>query len=123
MIANPDSDSDVVKKAQNVLAKVHKVLADGHTELSLDEILIRANISPDEYTEALEVSSKGSVVVLKRQPNEININNYNGSVMLAWQANTDIQLCTECVCLYHVCSFIYHENRQSHGCIAKTCSL
>ena len=80
MIASPDSDSDVVKKAQNVLAKVHKVLADGHTELSLDEILIRANISPDEYTEALEVSSKGSVVVLKRQPNEININNYNGSV-------------------------------------------
>ena len=36
------------------------------------------------------VSSKENVVVLKRQPNECNINN-NGPVMLAWQANTDVQ--------------------------------
>ena len=34
---------------------------------------------------------------------------------LAWQANTDIQ----CICLCHVCSFIYHENRQSHGVLLK----
>ena len=112
LIASPDSDSDVVKKAQNVLAKVHKVLADGHTELSLDEILIRANISPDEYTEALEVSSKGSVVVLKRQPNEININNYNGSVMLAWQANTDIQYVLNAyACIMYVASYIMKTDR------------
>ena len=30
-------------------------------------------------------------MILKRKPNECNINNYNASVMLAWQANMDIQ--------------------------------
>ena len=33
----------------------------------------------------------GTVVLLERKPNEQNINNYNASVMLAWQANMDIQ--------------------------------
>ena len=74
--------------AQSVLAKVDKVLANGNTELSLDEVLVKADINLSEYTKALEVSSKGSV---KRQPNESNVNDYNGSVTVAWQANTDIQ--------------------------------
>ena len=68
LIAEPQSDPDVVKQAQTVLAKVHKVIADGHTHKSLDEILVQANVTLDEYTEALEVSNKGSVVLLKRKP-------------------------------------------------------
>ena len=113
LIATPDPDSSVVKSAQSVLAKVHKVLADGHTDLSLNEILIRAKVSPNEYTEALEVSSKGSVVVLKRQPNEINIKNYNGPVTLAWQANTDIQyvLINAYACIMYVASYIMKTDR------------
>ena len=112
LIATPDPDSSVVKSAQSVLAKVHKVLADGHTDLSLNEILIRAKVSPNEYTEALEVSSKGSVVVLKRQPNEININNYNGPVTLAWQANTDIQYVLNAyACIMYVASYIIKTDR------------
>ena len=83
LIAQPESDPDVVKQAQTVLAKVHKVLADGHTDKSLD--------THNEYTEALEMSNKGSVVVLKREPSECFVNNYNGPVMLAWQANMDLQ--------------------------------
>ena len=74
MIAAPESDTDVVKSAQTTLTKVHKVLADGTTDLSLDDVLVKADISPSEYTQALEVSTKGSVVVLKREPNECNIN-------------------------------------------------
>ena len=105
MIAAPESDSYVVKNAQSVLAQVHKVLADGSTELSLDEVLVKADVSLNEYTKALEVSSKGSVVVLKRQPNECNVNNYNAPVTLAWQANTDIQYVLNAyACLMYVAS-------------------
>ena len=74
LIATPESDTDVVKNAQATLTKVHKVLADGNTDWSLDDLLVKADISPSEYTKALEVSTKGSVVVLKREPNECNIN-------------------------------------------------
>ena len=50
VIAMPISDPDDIKNAKSVLAKVHEVLAEGHTELSLDEILIRAKVSHNEYT-------------------------------------------------------------------------
>ena len=56
LIAAPETDADVVKNAQSVLAKVHKVLADGNSELSLDEILVKADISLDEYTKALAMA-------------------------------------------------------------------
>ena len=107
-----DPDSDVVKNAHSALAKVHKVLADGHTNLSLNEILVKAKVTPNEYTEAFEVSSNGSVVVLKRTPNEININNYNDPVTLAWQANTDIQyVLNGYACIMCVASYIMKTDR------------
>ena len=65
----------MVKQAQTVLAKVHKVIVDGHTDKSLDEILVLASVTLDEYTEALEVSNKGNVVLLKREPSECLVNN------------------------------------------------
>ena len=53
-----------------------------------------------DYTQALEVSSKGNVVVLK-------VNNYNPSVMLAWQANMDIQFVLNAyACVMYVASYI-----------------
>ena len=86
LIAEPQSDPDVLKQAQTVLAKVHKVIGDGHTDKSLGEILIHASVTLDDYNEALEVSNKGSIVLLKREPSECMVNNYNGPVILAWQA-------------------------------------
>ena len=97
---------------KKTLAKVHQVLADGYTDLSLDEVLIKAQISHNKYTEALEVSNKGSVVVLKREPNECNINNYNAPVMLAWQANLDIQYVLNAyACITYVASYIMKTDR------------
>ena len=67
------------------------MLACGHADLGLDDLLVKAEVSPDDYMEASEVSSAGNVVVLKREPCECYINDYNGPVMLAWQANMDLQ--------------------------------
>ena len=57
----------------------------------MNEMLAKADITLDQYVSALQVSTRVSVVILNRKPNECNINNYNASVMLVWQANTDIQ--------------------------------
>ena len=112
MIATPETDADVVKSAQTTLAKVHKVLADGNTELNLDEVLVKADISFDECAKALQVSTKGSVVVLKRQPNECNMNKYNAPVTLAWQANTDIQYVLNAyACVMYVASYIMKTDK------------
>ena len=66
------------------MTKVYEVLACNHADLSLDHLLVKAKLSLDDYMKALEVSSTGNVVVLKHEPYECYINNYNGPVMLAW---------------------------------------
>ena len=65
--------------------------------------------------EALEVSDKESVVLLKREPSECMANNYNGSVMLAWQANMDLQYVLNAYAyITYVASYI--TKTESHGC-------
>ena len=61
--------------------------------------------------EALEVSGKGNVV-LKREPSECYINNYNGPVMLAWQANVYLQYVLNAyACVMYVASYIMKTDR------------
>lgn len=67
-----------------MLAKVHRVLLDGPTDLSLDELLVMADVEHDEYNKAPQTSNRGTVVILKHEPSECCVNNYNASVMLAW---------------------------------------
>ena len=75
--------------------------------MSLDDLLDKAEVSESEYIQALEVSSEGNVVVLRREPNECAVNNYNPSVMLAWQANMDIQFVLNAyACVMYVASYI-----------------
>ena len=112
LIAAPDSDSSVIANAQIILAKVRKVLADGHTNLSLDEVLTKATIGSHEYMKALEIFSKGNVVILKREPHECSIKNYNGAVMLAWKANMDLQYVLNAyACIMYVASYIMKTDR------------
>ena len=104
LIAEPgDHSTDSVQ----VLTKVRKVLADNSNDFSLDELLIKADVCLEQYVSALEVSTKGSVVILKRKPIECNINNYNAPVMLAWQANMDIQYVLNAyACVMYVASYM-----------------
>ena len=114
LIAKSSEDDDDYVVAQNVavLSKVQKLIAEGNTDMSLDDLLDKAEVSESEYTQALEVSSKGNVVVLRREPNECSVNNYNPSVMLAWQANVDIQFVLNAyACVMYVASYIMKTER------------
>ena len=92
-----------------MLGKVQKLICDGNT---LAELLEKAAITEQEYLGALEVSTNGNVVVLKREPSECFINNYNPSVMLAWQANMDIQFVLNAyACIMYVASYIMKTER------------
>ena len=58
------------------------------------------------------MSTNGNVVVLKREPGECCINNYNPSVMLAWQANMDLQFVLNAyACVMYVASYIMRTER------------
>ena len=95
-----------------MLKKVQKLISDGNTDLSLTELLDKADVTETEYVDALETSCTGNIVVLQREPHECCINNYNSSVMLAWQANMDIQFVLNAyACIMYVASYIMKSER------------
>ena len=112
LITKDDTDPADIEQALAVLSKVQKLIAEGDTNLNLTDLLNKAKVTESEYIDALEVSSTGNVVVLKRDPNECFINNYNPSVMLAWQANMDIQYVLNAyACVMYVASYIMKTER------------
>ena len=79
---------------------------------SLNESFDKSEVTENDYINALQMSSKGNVVLLKRETNECCINNYNVSVMLAWQANMDIQFILNAyACVMYVASYIMKTER------------
>ena len=64
---------------------------------SLDAILSSESvgITSEDYHWALSISTRGDMVILKRKPNEMWVNNYNPHFMRAWEANMDIQFCLD----------------------------
>ena len=112
LITKDDPERGDNNQELSVLCKVQKLIADGNTDLSLAELLDKAEVTKKDYIDALEVSTNGNVVVLKREPNECFINNYNPSVMLAWQANMDIQFVLNAyACIMYVASYIMKTER------------
>ena len=111
LISKVDLQRDI-EHDKSVLTKVQKLITDGNTELSLSELLDKAEVTEQEYVDALELSTNSSVVILQREPNECCINNYNPSVMLAWQANMDIQFVLNAyACVMYVASYIMKTER------------
>ena len=116
---HPPSDQTLIAEAEGaedpteclaiiLLKKVRKVLAEGDCDsMTTDELLAKACVTHSEYEEALGVATSGSVVVHRRKPSECNINNYNPNVLLAWQANMDIQYVLNAyACVMYVASYI-----------------
>ena len=107
LIAKPLSEEEqkdpksqeALSKASEILEKVKTHLADMTNDdlnaKSLKDILKDLNIGHKEYHEALAKSTRGSIVVLERRPNEMWVNNYNPHFLKAWGANMDIQFCMD----------------------------
>ena len=81
--------------------------------MSLNQLLIDTGIEHDKYLQAVSISNVSNVIVLKHEPNECKINNYNGPVLQAWQANMDLQCVLNAfVCVMYVASYMMKTERQ-----------
>ncbi len=89
---------------------MRKVLTESDCDnMTIEDVLAKANVNQSSYKEALTVSANGYVVLLKRNPNECNINNYNPHVLRAWQANKYVLNAYACV--MYVASYIMKTDR------------
>ena len=60
-------------------------------DISFDELLKEFDVLERQYILAIRSSLNCPTIFLKRSPNELRINNYNPTCLLAWRANMDIQ--------------------------------
>ena len=132
MIAKPLDEEKLGKKeceqrrskALAILDKVKTRLAemtDAELETStLDQILKHENVGVDshDYHDALAISTRGNVVIMKRKPNEQWVNNYNPHFMKAWMANMDIQFCMDS---YAVITYITDYLTKGDAGLTKAC--
>ena len=80
--------------------------------MTLEDLLDTSGVQLEDYMSALKMSNKGDSVLLKRNPDACKINNYNSTVMLAWQANMDIQYVLNAyACVMYVASYIMKAER------------
>ena len=61
-------------------------------------------------------------LLLKRNPNEIRINNYNASLLAAWQANMDLQFVLDpYACAVYILSYISKGQRGMSKFLEEAC--
>jgi hypothetical protein len=95
--SNIPNRQEIINKHADILSLIRKIIGSSEFDdnMSLTEILNKAKVTSEDYYKALQVSSMGNKIVLKRTPKEIWINNYNPEWLRAWNGNMDIQVCTD----------------------------
>ena len=91
---------------------------------TIEDILHSLDITEKDYYEALSTAAGTDYELhLKRPPNSCFINNYNPSVLKAWQANMDLQLVfNHHKCVTYLCSYMSKGETQCSEAI-RTASL
>ena len=113
----PDAEQDKiekVKQANDIFLCINETIGDidSFDDITLEQLLHVSHVSMDEYMEALQISKRGNTVVLKRTPQEMNINCYNPAVLRAWKANMDIQYILDAyACVMYVTSYMMKSER------------
>ena len=81
--------------------------------LSSADVLKHNKLTPESYAETLRSSVKVPTVFMKRNPRDIMINNYNETIIKAWQANMDIQFVSNAyACIQYLVAYITKEERE-----------
>ena len=84
-----DVDVENSKKHKNVRKSVKNhlnELKEGE-DITFDELLMKLDITEENYLLAIRSGLNTPTIFLKRQPNELRINNYNPACLSAWRAN------------------------------------
>ena len=99
----------LVKSSKELWKKIENTLNDlkEGKDISFDELLKEFDVSERQYILAIRSSLNCPTIFLKRSSNELRINNYNPTCLLAWRANMDIQYVLDVyACAMYIVSYI-----------------
>ena len=72
-----------------------------------NELLVKLGVTENNNRLAIRSTLNSPTIFLKREPNELRINNYNPACLKAWRANMDIQFVLDVyACAMYIVSYI-----------------
>ena len=107
------SESEITQY-KDILQNVYEVVSSKPEEtlqsMTVDDVLEEADVDKDVYTEAVRWAHTRNgqpAILLERSPSEMFVNNYNPTLMRAWQANLDVQFVSNVYsCIMYVASYM-----------------
>ena len=78
------------EKAKKKLDKVDS--GAGEESMSFKDFCAKIKTDPEDYMKYLQITEKGTVLKMKRNVKDRNVNNFSPEMLYAWNANMDIQL-------------------------------
>ena len=107
----PESENKKsVEQCRRILHKAKILLESTSPPTTFEEFYQKLDVSRDAYHSALSISTKGKIVILKRNLNELYINNYNRKWLLAWNGNMDLQFCCDSYAVVtYICDYYSKE--------------
>lgn len=80
---------------------------------TIDEAFHKAGITQEQLEYCIRSKTKKETAFLKRQPADIWVNNYNPTLLQAWNANMDIQFVLDAYsCIMYIVSYISKSERE-----------
>ena len=123
MLLEPlETDIDKYKKKYDEIQNKINSFKDG-MNFSFDQFLNEiVGMSEDEYIKCIRSSINGPKVFLKRMPSEIRVNMYNEHVLMAWNANIDLQYVLDpYACAMYIVSYISKSQRGMSALMDRAC--
>ena len=91
-------------------------------DITFDQLLINLNITEQNYYLAIQSSLNSPTIFLKRNPNELRVNNYNSACLSAWRANMDIQFVLDVyACAMYIVSYISKAQKGMSHLLQRAC--
>lgn len=99
------------EKAKEILTSAKNVMKENDmSKMTFEEFIAKicdGEKTEEEYHNALSIMKRGHMLIMKRDPNAIKINNYNEEMLRAWNANMDIQLAYDHYAIIsYICNYI-----------------
>ena len=96
---------------------------DQNTNISFDQLLLDLNVIEESYLLAVRSSLNAPTVFLKRNPNELCINNYNPACLNARRANIDIQYVLDVyACAVYIVNYISKAQKGMSELLRQACA-
>ena len=119
-----DMSETEIRKHKEIWQDISKHLNDMKEgeEITFDQLLINLNVTEQNYYLAIRSGLNSPTLFLKRNPNELRVNNYNSACLSAWRANMDIQFVLDVyACAMYIVSNISKTQKGMSQLLQRAC--